>query len=354
MIQKVSPHALLFKAVSKGQISSIESLLKAHPVHADQRKDESGQENLQNDQLDLHFLVHGFNCAHVAARKGRRDILALLLAYDPSLLHSLTEDKRSLFMISAFEDQLETLQYLCKEAVKHSDPMNASMGLHDLSLEDHRGNTALHYSVWGQSLRCTQYLVESANLDFKKKNHDNLTPLQLAAAGNNPAIASYLLSRASSEGDRAEDDISITGMTSLHRAAMYNSLGVMKLLTDSSTHFDINAKTENGNTALHLAAMHGHYDCLVHLIDVCHAEVDPVNHFGLTPLHFACIKYCTTHSPTHPLTHSHSFADTYLHIIYCQSIAECRAVLAGEEIQPLTGHQVDGQSTSYRGFTRQA
>ena len=68
----------------------------------------------------------------------------------------------------------------------------------------------------------------------------------------------------------------------------------MKSLTKSSNiyNFDINGRTSNGLTPLHFSAKHGHFDIVLYLVEVCGADVEVPNEYGLTPLHFACIGYC--------------------------------------------------------------
>jgi ankyrin repeat protein len=263
-------------------------------------------------KLNLHMSVNGFNCAHISARKGCTEILAAFLNYDETLIASTTEDNnRTLHMLAAFDDQIDTLKYLCNFSISRTqnDPKGNGSFKNIHEQLDAIGNSLLHYSVWGGSLRCTTYLIESCGFNCNCLNHDKLTPLQMASAGNYHEIVSYLLPRSTNtaaHGDMdsvatltanvEEEEVSIGGLNSLHRAAIYGSLDVIKLLISSSSssnpsmlHFNVDAPTLNGTTALHLAAKHGHWDTAAYLVDHGHAAVDQSNHFGLTALHFACI-----------------------------------------------------------------
>ena len=257
-------------------------------------------------ELDLQLKVNGFNCAHIAARKGCTEILAAILTYDENLVSSTTEDNnRTLHMLAAFEDQLDTLKFLCNFSASrtYNDPNRSELISVHKSLHeqvDIIGNSLLHYSVWGGSLRCTSYLVETCGLKCTCLNYDKLTPLQMASAGNHHEIVSYLILHTTQNTSddtaptaAATEEVSIGGLNSLHRAAIYGSIDVLKLLispsNSSSLHFDVDTPTLNGTTALHLAAKHGHWDTLTYLVDHGHASVDQANHFGLTALHFACI-----------------------------------------------------------------
>eukprot|EP01036_Dinobryon_divergens_P024745 gene24745-33219_t len=236
-------------------------------------------------KLNLHISVNGFNSAHISARKGCTEILAAFLNYDETLIASTTEDNNR----------------------TQNDPKeNGSFkSLHEQL--DAIGNSLLHYSVWGGSLRCTAYLVESCGFNCNCLNHDKLTPLQMASAGNYHEIVSYLLPRSTNtaaHGDMAsvatstanveEEEVSIGGLNSLHRAAIYGSLDVIKLLISSSSssmlHFNVDAPTLNGTTALHLAAKHGHWDTAAYLVDHGHAagaSATLTTSSGDTALHLA-------------------------------------------------------------------
>ena len=266
------PEKRLMTAVSKGNTEAVKSILESTET-----------------KLNLTSKLNGFNCAHIAARKGFTEIISIIINYDSSLIYSLTDDCRSLHMLAAFEDKLDTLQFLCEFNQSRSFPnIESSAQFNFRTHMDAMGNSVLHFSVWGGSLQCTKYLIETCGCNINSVNNDNLTPLQFASAGNHSDIAIYILSVLSS----SKEESSIGGLNSLHRAALHGSLDVIKVLTDpSSNHplIDIDAQTLNGTSALHLAAKHGNYDTVKYLVEDCHASVELKNDFGLTALHFSCI-----------------------------------------------------------------
>jgi len=270
---KVSAEGALFQAVSKGRIDLVRVILAA---------------SMDSERLNLHFAVNGFNSAHVAARKGKTEILSILLEYDPSLINTRTRDAKSLHMIAAYENHIESLQLICQQIGQSCD--EDINGKAFLQYVDNIGNTVLHYSVWGGSLSCTKYLVETCGANVQEKNNEGMSPLQLACAGNHTEIVAYLLSLSHNDGQNLSTDLSSAGLNSIHRAAQYGSLEAIKMLTSKSSNLDIdiNTKSLNGTTALHLATKDGNFDVLKYLIESCNADIDIENDFGLTAAHLCC------------------------------------------------------------------
>lgn len=246
----------IFDAASRGNKSKLLDLLEKHP-----------NENLQ-------ILINGLNALHVVAKKGHIDVIDVLLSRDPSLLRSRSGDCRDAFMLASFEGRLQVLQVLHRFEAAISDADEAV---------DNRGNGSLHYAAWGGHLDCVKFLVEECGKSPNLLNHDQISPLQYAAAGNHVSIVEYL-----SNISVVKDDESISGMSPFHRAAAYGSLECLVAFVDNRR-FDANSKTQNGCTALHFAAQHGHNSIVQYLCEEVKVNADEQNALGLTPLHFACI-----------------------------------------------------------------
>ena len=184
-------------------------------------------------------------------------------------------------MLAAFENQIQVLESLHKY-----DSLNtSSSGEGKEEPVDQNGNTALHYAAWGGSLECVQYLVEVCGKRCDVVNHDSILPLQFAAAGNFTAIVQFLAGRSAASD---KEDCSISGLSTLHRAAAYGSLDTMRILLEQQS-YDLNLKTANGSTALHLASQHGHFSVVAYLLERVGVQIDEGNDYGLTALHYACI-----------------------------------------------------------------
>lgn len=91
-------------------------------------------------------------------------------------------------------------------------------------------------------------------------------------------------------------------MSPFLRACSYGSLETIKLLLQpdilheekvSSQFFD---SAENGNTGLHCACQHGHYEVVRYLVNLISSFpsteifkiINSQNQYKLTPLHYAC------------------------------------------------------------------
>lgn len=254
----------LFNAASRGQLDKVLAILESSTV-------------------DLHHQVNGFNAAQICAKKGRIDILKLLLEKDSSLVRSRAEDLRTMYMLAAFENQRDVLAILHEYEVRD--------GILEVGEEavDRNGNTALHYAAWGGSLSCLQFLVEVCGKNANVLNHDSVPPMQFAAAGNHADIVQYLMQHQPSDvAKKDKEDCSITGMTTLHRAAAYGAVDTVRMILAQKS-YDANQKSDNGSTALHFAAQHGHMGIVEFLCSLADIQVDEANEFGLTPLHFACL-----------------------------------------------------------------
>mmetsp|Transcript_1052 Transcript_1052/g.1172 ORF Transcript_1052/g.1172 Transcript_1052/m.1172 type:complete len:368 (+) Transcript_1052:177-1280(+) len=253
-----SPNVLsLFNSASRNQLEKVNSILA------------------KNSTLKIDEDVNGFNCFHIAAKKGHIDVIKRLHELYPDLVNTRTSDnQRSPLMLAAFEGNEILAEYLSQFELT--------------SVVDASGNNALHYACWGGHFELAKYLIEKKQFDPSVKNVEGLNAIQFAAAGKHLMIVQYLTKF---EGNLAVE-LSDSGYNSLHRAAISGSFETVKFLLLSSTAgqhgVPINSKAHNGNTALHLTAQHGSLDIIQYLIDE-KAEVNVQNDYDLTPLHFACI-----------------------------------------------------------------
>ena len=179
-----------------------------------------------------------------------------------------------------------------------------------LDASDNLGNNCLMYASWRGNIHIVRALIETYHMSSTLKNYEGLTCIQMAAAGNHTELVKYLLTitdqtHHNSDPDPdavVETDVSLTGMSLLHRAVQSGSIDTVKLLllqpspplinttfTSNIHTSNINSITENGMTALHIACKHGYYDITKYLIEYGHAILNIKNDYDLTPLHFACI-----------------------------------------------------------------
>lgn len=284
--------SVLFLASSRGNIVSVQNIL------------------LNNLTLDLSVQVNGFTSLQIAVKKGHSGIVQALLDHTPDTIYSKTDDGRTLSMIAAYEGHIHVLKMIHEMEVKFKQ------SIIDGAVEpvDKVGNSLLHYATWGGSIECVQFLVDSCHKDIRIRNLEGILPFQFASAGNHVEIVKYLLEVSSSSssssssqttsGAKRDDtntesaplqqEESLSGVTSLHRAAAYNAIDTVKLLLQSSSGtapVDVDCKTSNGSTALQLAAKHGYAELVKYLLEEGGAGLDVQNEYGHTALHFACIGY---------------------------------------------------------------
>jgi ankyrin repeat protein len=155
---------------------------------------------------------------------------------------------------------------------------------------DTLGNNALHYACWGGNFLIVKSLIEENIIDPSIKNAEGLTAIQFAIAGKHIEIVQYLSKLSSG---RLAAETTDSGLTGLHRAAIYGSLETIKLLLSANSEtadaVSVDSRAYNGNTVLHLSAQHGGMDIVKYFIEECKAEINAQNDYDLTPLHFACL-----------------------------------------------------------------
>ncbi|KAL3282867.1 hypothetical protein HHI36_006026 [Cryptolaemus montrouzieri] len=144
------------------------------------------------------------------------------------------------------------------------------------------GNTPLHIACLnGQQLVC-QDLVNSG-ADPEAINFRGQTPVHIAAASAHGAeCMMYLLSQKVDVNKRSLD-----GRTPLHMTAIHGRFTRSKSLIDQGAIIDCTDK--NGCTPLHIAAQYGH-DLLANTLMSYGANPSFKGHEGRTPLHMCCLS----------------------------------------------------------------
>lgn len=131
----------------------------------------------------------------------------------------------------------------------------------------------------------TTVTFEVTDYDFQKKNNAHMTPLHAAMITENKAVIECLVKL-------HKLDVNVkspNGSTLLHVAAATGHVGnVTALLEGISSNIDdfINAEDDAGDTPLHYAALHGSFEVLTFFIEKG-ANLNASNKRGDTPLHFA-------------------------------------------------------------------
>mmetsp|Transcript_20924 Transcript_20924/g.52559 ORF Transcript_20924/g.52559 Transcript_20924/m.52559 type:complete len:705 (-) Transcript_20924:302-2416(-) len=159
----------------------------------------------------------------------------------------------------------------------------------DVNAETKKSGTPLHLSVRlgsKQGLACMAKLLENgANVNAKMNGEAGeeagWTPLHLAVFLHRTEFVQELLKHQADVNAKSED-----GLSPLHLAAQNNTVGVLLLASQGSTPLNVMAATNLGYTPLHYAAQEGYVTALQTLLEK-QADKSAKAKDGATPLHLA-------------------------------------------------------------------
>jgi hypothetical protein len=150
-----------------------------------------------------------------------------------------------------------------------------------VSMDIKTGKSTLHYAAEMGSLTICKMLVDAGGVPSNIDKYGK-TPLHLAVIGGHLNVVQFLLAHVKPWMFHVPSK-----MTLVQTAARYGQFRILEALL----HYGFIAIEKNGEgeTALHLAARHGHVDVLRVLVEhgaEIHATTKTL---GQTPLHYACI-----------------------------------------------------------------
>ncbi|MBU1949201.1 MAG: ankyrin repeat domain-containing protein [Candidatus Eisenbacteria bacterium] len=204
-----------------------------------------------------------------AAAEGDLYQITWLLAGDPDLVNAKDEDGRTPLHWACMQDQNKIIGHLVSEGadVNHAD----HSGLNPLDIAASRGNTP------------------AVDLLLNKKSEINhgaetgWTPLNYAVRNGHADVVGLLISKGANPELRMED-----GMRSLHLAVRggERTEAVLEVLIRSGV--ELNTKTTNGTTALHMACISS--EKAVELLVRGGADPNIAKIYHVTPLHLEAAK----------------------------------------------------------------
>ena len=164
--------------------------------------------------------------------------------------------------------------------VELAEILITEFGLDPMCVDDYK-STPLHYAAWGGHLSIVRVLVSHHNVDINACNSEADSPLQIAAMEGHTDVLKLMI-------DELKHEVNIEGLQS--RAALtsfshacekgYEDLA-MTLISDLVFLSPLSADRD-GNTLLHIAAMHGLQHCLTLLLHTHNAPVYVRNNAGKT------------------------------------------------------------------------
>ena len=153
----------------------------------------------------------------------------------------------------------------------------------DVDLQNENGNTALHYALYGSDVSCEilSCLIGSG-ADVNGVNKVKHTPLMIAAKRGHLNALTLLIKHGAHDVDLRDSD----GYTALHYAVYGSDISCEILSSLIGIGADVNARTNNRDTPLMIAAKKGHVNAVTSLVK-CGANVDLQDKDGQTALDLA-------------------------------------------------------------------
>uniref|UniRef100_A0AAR2IPZ0 Ankyrin repeat domain 44 n=1 Tax=Pygocentrus nattereri TaxID=42514 RepID=A0AAR2IPZ0_PYGNA len=164
-----------------------------------------------------------------------------------------------------------------------------------INATDQWGRSALHYAAASDlDRRCLEFLLKSgATASLKDKQ--GYSPVHYAAAYGHRHCLELLLEREDNHQDEME---SSSTRSPLHLAAYHGHAKALEVLLQG--HCEVDQGDEVGRTALALAALRGHTDCALTLLNHGASSRSRDTARGRTPIHLAgnteplCVSLCLT------------------------------------------------------------
>jgi ankyrin repeat protein len=194
----------------------------------------------------------------------RRDLSAIerLLSRDTQYVNQATKDGKTALMLAAGAGQEKLVGALLAAGA-------------DINSANTRGGTALMYAATrGDSKTVAVLLSHGAKVNARAEN--GWTAVTLASAKGYELIVKQLLA-AGADANVAD----IYGWTPLMRAVEGDRLGVVRVLLEDKS-VRVNARDDQGETALHHAAARGAFE-IARMLIVHHADVQARDAAGRTP-----------------------------------------------------------------------
>lgn len=243
------------------------------------------------DNPDWNFLTKGkqWSLIHIAARNGHVELLAYLLEQKNGVqaaIEKISEDEATPLFAASKRGQVETLSLLLEKGA------NINVQASGIKIRNDKSRsriTALHIAALGGHTETVQTLLRNKMIKIiRAKTDQDETALHLAVQHSHkscPAVISLLV---------GPIDIEATAnfqnnrkWTALHMAVENSNFEGTRELLKRGARPD--AETEDGNTALHLAAAKGLKAVVIELLDK-KANASKRNRYRATPLHEAIEK----------------------------------------------------------------
>uniref|UniRef100_A0A8C2H5X9 Uncharacterized protein n=1 Tax=Cyprinus carpio TaxID=7962 RepID=A0A8C2H5X9_CYPCA len=238
---------------------------------------------------------------HHAAFSGHLEMVQLLVSRGANINAFDKKDRRAVHW-AAYMGHLEVMKLLvshgaevcCKDKKSYS-PLHAAASsgminvvkylLHlgvDIKEPNAYGNSALHLACFNGQDVVVNELIE-AGADVNQVNEKGFSPLHFTAASRQGALClELLIANRANINSKSKD-----GKTPLHMAAIHGRYSRSQAIIQNGA--EIDSEDENGNSPLHIAARHGH-ELLINTLIASGADTAKRGIHGMFPLHLAALS----------------------------------------------------------------
>ena len=267
-----------------GHVDIVRTLVK-HKANVNTRTD-IGDTPLKLAAINKHdnvvHVLSDYNCEVYAKDEDTYTALLHLSCergYDGVVRALLTEHKADINLYARTDSGDTSLKLAAIN--KHDYVVHAllfdSQWLVDAKGQD--GYTALHYACRYGHVDIVKILIKhKANVNARTDSGD--TPLTLAVRYNHDNVVHALLSDSQCLVDAKGQD----GYTALHYSCRYGHVDIVKILIKHKA--NVNARTDSDDTPLHLAAIYGKIE--VFIAELSNDMINFKGHLGRSLLHSAC------------------------------------------------------------------
>ncbi|KAK3434004.1 hypothetical protein EUGRSUZ_D01531 [Eucalyptus grandis] len=269
-------------AATMGSLISVRVLIKMVKLHSIV---ENGQVDACRELLRKPNL-HKDTALHYAVRGGHESVVKLLIEEDPQLGGVTNAADESPLYLATDRGHLYIM-----ELILHASMLPSSH-------KGPKGLTALHVAIH-RPLAGWQKILNSILELIKERDEMGWTPLHYVASEGKFKAVQQLLQHDISivkSCPSAWDIINIKGQTALHAAVMGGEADVVKdILRRPNLEYLIKEQYTDGNTALHLAALHKDYT----IIDIL-AQDKRVDRFITNNDHMTALDIFLAHNEGQP------------------------------------------------------